>query len=81
MELKHPLHQIKQTSVFIDDQGMSQVLKFFEGEAAQPVFTAEQVKRVQDIVESANENKISLLWSKAGLKKNIIILNNMALMV
>lgn len=57
------------TSIFIDDQGMSKVLNFFEGKSAQPVVTAEQVERVQDLIKSANENHVSLLWSQAGLKK------------
>ena len=49
------------TVVFIDDQGMSQILHFFEGKSFQPVITAEHVERVQDIVESANKNNVSLL--------------------
>ena len=48
---------------------MSQVLNFFEGKSAQPLITTEQVKSVQDLIESANENNVSLLWSQAGLKK------------
>ena len=56
-------------SVYIDNQGMSQVLGFFEGKAFQPVLTTQQVERVQTLVESANQNKIDLIWLQTGLKK------------
>ena len=40
--------------IYIDDEGMCKVLSFFKGKEAQPIFTAQQVERVQDIVETAN---------------------------
>ena len=67
-------------TVFIDNNGMSQVLNFFEGKSAQPVITTQQVERVQNILESANENKIDLVWLQTGLKKNTISLNSMGSM-
>lgn len=57
------------TSVYLDNQGMCQVLDFFEGKAFQPVLTTQQVQRVQNLVESANENKIDLIWLQTGFKK------------
>ena len=63
-------------TVFIDNNCMSQVLDFFEGKSAQPVITTQQVERVQDILESANKNKIDLVWLQIGLKKNTIYLNS-----
>lgn len=57
------------TSVFIDDQGMSQVINYFEGTGYQPVVTEEHVERVKSIVQSADKEKIPLLWSQAGFKK------------
>ena len=57
------------TSVFIDDQGMSQVINYFEGTGYQPVVTEEHVERVKNIIQSADKEKIPLLWSQAGFKK------------
>ena len=48
---------------------MCQVLDFFEGKAFQPVLTTQQVQRVQNLVESANENKIDLIWLQTRFKK------------
>ena len=49
------------TSVYLDNQGMSQVLDFFEGKTFQPVLTTQHVQRVQNLVKSANKNKIDLI--------------------
>jgi hypothetical protein len=57
------------TSVLIDDQGMSQVINYFEGTGYQPVVTEEHVERVKNIIQSADKEKIPLLWSQAGFKK------------
>ena len=38
---------------------------FFEGKAFQPILTTQQVERVQNLVESANKNKIDLIWLQA----------------
>ena len=56
-------------SVLIDDQGMSQVINYFEGTGYQPVVTEEHVERVKDIIQSADKQKIPLLWSQSGFKK------------
>ena len=63
--------------VYVDNEGMSKVLNLFEGKSAQPVITTQHVERVQNIVENANKNKISLIWAQAGLKKNTIYLSSM----
>ena len=57
------------TSVVIDDQGMTQVINYFEGTGYQPVVTEEHVERVKNIIQSADKEKIPLLWSQAGFKK------------
>lgn len=55
--------------IYIDEEGMSKVLSFFKGKEAQPMFTAQQVERVQDIVETANQKNISLIWLQQGWSK------------
>jgi hypothetical protein len=57
------------TSVLIDDQGMSQVINYFQGTGYQPVITEQHVERVKNIIQSADKEKIPLLWSQAGFKK------------
>ena len=56
-------------AVYIDNDGMSQVLNFFKGKTTQPVITTQQVERVQDVLESANKNKVNLVWLQTGLKR------------
>jgi predicted Zn-dependent peptidase len=46
---------LDKTSVFIDDQGMSQVINYFEGTVYQPVVTEKHVERVKNIIESADK--------------------------
>ena len=58
-----------QKAVYIDNEGMSQILHFFEGQTAQPVLTKEHVGRVKDIVENAKDKKVDLLWLQTGLKR------------
>lgn len=55
--------------VYIDDQRMSKVLSFFKGQEAQPVFTPEHVERVQNIIQTANERNVSLIWLQQGWNK------------
>lgn len=53
----------------IDNEGMCQVLFFSKGKSFQPVLTTQQMKRIQDIIESTNQNKIDLLWLQIGIKR------------
>ena len=57
------------TAVFIDDEGMSKVMDFFEGNSYQPVLTEEHTKRVSTIVDFANKTKVDLLWTQTGVRK------------
>lgn len=57
------------TTVFIDDAGMSKVLEFFSGKGYQPVLTQEHTERIGTLVNFAKKNKIDLIWAQGGLKK------------
>lgn len=59
--------------VYIDDDGMSKVLSFFEAQEAQPVFTPEHVERVQSIVQTANKKNVNLIWLQQGWNKRYYI--------
>ena len=52
--------------VYIDSDGMSKVLSFFDGQEAQPVLTPEHVQRVKDIVQTANKKNVNLIWLQQG---------------
>jgi hypothetical protein len=56
-------------SIFIDDQGMSQIVDFVKGKSYQPVLTTEHTERVRTVVDYANKNKVDLLWAQGGLRK------------
>ena len=57
------------TAVLINDEGMCKVMDFFKGKAYQPVLTEQHTKRVGTVVDFANNNKVDILWSQAGLSK------------
>ena len=59
--------------VYIDNEGMSQVLSFFDDKTAQPFFTSEHVERIEHIVETANKNKIDLIWLQEGWRKRYYV--------
>ena len=55
--------------IYIDDEGMSKVLSFFKGKEAQPALTAQHVESLKNLVETANEKNISLIWLRQGWSK------------
>jgi len=57
-----------QKAVYIHNKLIYQLINFFEGKAAQPTITGQQVERVQTIIENAKDNKVDLLWLQTGFK-------------